>query len=112
MLTTLPRFKAGDRVRIVQFVDDTASPRFFRRKGVVVKLNFGEFTGESMPVGQSFPGDPLYHVELTNGRKDGFWSEELMGENDENTVPMTVREILLHLGQPMRQYLRHILKSR
>ncbi len=66
-------FKIGQRVRILNNPsnDETFDKRFANKVG---EIKYFEYESGC---GQTFPSDPMISVQLNNGKRDGFWHEEL-----------------------------------
>jgi hypothetical protein len=63
-------FQPGDRVRVVQVLDDTVDDTVVGLAGVVLYLEY------SCGCGQTYPHDPMIGVDLGE-RVEEFWREEL-----------------------------------
>ena len=66
-------FRIGQTVKILENPsnDETFDLDFANNVG---KIKFFEYESGC---GQRFPDDPMISVELTDGKRDGFWKEEL-----------------------------------
>ena len=66
-------FNVGDKVKVVESIDETVCKACVGLIGVVAKL---DTDGEVGGVGQSIK-DPLYTVKFDDDSVESFWNEEL-----------------------------------
>lgn len=66
-------FRIGQMVKVLENPsnDETFDIDFANKLG---KIRFFEYESGC---GQTFPHDPMISVELADGKRDGFWKEEL-----------------------------------
>jgi len=66
-------FRIGQLVKVLENPsnDETFDLEFASKVGTI---RFFEYESGC---GQTFPNDPMICVELTDGKRDGFWKEEL-----------------------------------
>lgn len=65
-------FRIGEAVIVVIASDETFDSRCLGMRGTVDYLEY------SCGCGQTYPGDPMIGVKLTDGTLEEFWQEELI----------------------------------
>jgi len=70
MMETL--YKQGDRVQVIQIIDEEGDEKYIGKIGTIVALDY------DCGCGQTYPHDPMIMVEFDNGKSEEFWKEELV----------------------------------